>query len=223
MSLIVTHNLSKTYTMGDVKVKALQGVSVRVEAGEFVGIVGSSGSGKSTLLRLLGLIDYPTDGKYEFNGVATELFSDAEQSQFRLQRMGYIFQEYALLPELTAAENVLLPVKMATGSMRKYRGDAQELFHAIDLYDRMDHLPSELSGGQQQRVAIARALINQPQVLFADEPTANLDSVSSQKVMETFKRFNQELGQTIIAVSHDPEHEHYFDRIITLEDGKLKS
>ena len=222
MSLLVTKNLTKTYQMGGVSVHALRGVSITIEAGEFVGIIGSSGSGKSTLLRLLGLIDSASEGSIEIDGVSTETFSDSQKTQFRLTQMGYIFQEYALLPELTAAENVLLPTKMITGTMRNHYESARDLFHKIDLYDRMDHLPSELSGGQQQRVAIARALINSPKILFADEPTANLDSVSSQKVMETFKQFNQEFGQTIVAVSHDPEHQEYFDRLIVLEDGKLK-
>lgn len=221
MSMIKVDNLKKSFVMGEITVHALRGVSFDITAGEFVGIMGKSGSGKSTLLRQLGLIDEPTSGEIYFDDRPTYDLNDKERSHFRLTQLGYIFQEYALIPELTATENVMLPAMMKGSARSLYLQRAEEVLTAVDLQDRMHHRPKELSGGQQQRVAIARALINQPKVIFADEPTANLDTASSTLVMETFTKLRKEFGQTIILVTHESEHMKYVDRVLEMKDGKL--
>lgn len=219
--MIRVTNLKKEFLMGEVAVHALRGVSFEIQDGEFIGIMGKSGSGKSTLLRQLGLIDEPTEGEIFFDERGTHELSDAERSFFRLTHLGYIFQEFALIPELTALENVMLPGMMRGGHRDEYEHRAAELLRTVDLGDRIDHRPKELSGGQQQRVAIARSLINSPKVLFADEPTASLDTHSSEVVMETFKKLNKETGQTIILVTHEPDDEQYLDRVLRMKDGQL--
>lgn len=214
-------NLSKVYAMGNIKVKALDDVSFTIEESEICCIMGKSGSGKSTLLRQLGLLDKPTNGKIMINGKVVTDLTDADRAELRLSYLGYVFQEYALLSELTAVENVYLPAMMLGKKNDKYKERAIELLHLVGLSERIDHLPNALSGGEQQRVAIARALINEPKIIFADEPCANLDSVSSKIVMETLVKLNQNLGVTIIFVSHDPDDRKYAKSIITLSDGKV--
>lgn len=219
--MITVKNLHKTFLMGSVTVHALRGVSVEIPEGEFIGIMGKSGSGKSTLLRQLGLIDEPTSGEIYFDDKGTHELTERERSVFRLTHLGYIFQEYALIPELTAIENVMLPAMMRGAKREEYEARAKELLTAVNLEERMHHRPKELSGGQQQRVAIARSLINSPKVLFADEPTASLDSSSSRIVMDTFKKLSTEMKQTIILVTHEPDDKKYLDRVLMMKDGEL--
>jgi len=184
--MIKVENLKKTYA-GRASVEALKGVSFEVEAGEFIAIMGRSGSGKSTLLHQLGLIDIPSDGRIFIDNVDVLKFSEPKKTLFRLQSLGYVFQEYALIAELTALENVYLPAFALGGNQDGYRRRAQEVLEIVELGDRLNHYPSELSGGEQQRVAVARSLINQPKILLADEPCANLDSISSKIVLELFR------------------------------------
>lgn len=219
--MIRVNHLTKVFIMGDVQVEALRGISFTIADGEFVGIMGKSGSGKSTLLRQLGLLDDPTSGEIYFDDKNTRALSDLERSQFRLHHLGYIFQEYALIAELTALENVMLPAMMRGGDKTKYMQKAAELLTTVNLGDRLNHRPKQLSGGQQQRVAIARALINDPAVLFADEPTANLDTASTKLVMETFQKLNTTMKQTIVLVTHEPDNQAYVDRTIIMKDGKI--
>ncbi len=205
--------------MGAVDVNALRGVSFEIEDGEFIGIMGPSGSGKSTLLHVLGLLDYPTSGSLTVEGVDVLGLSDRERTRFRLERLGYVFQDYALIGELTALENIYL-TPMVRGSGRdEFEQAAFAILDEVGLADRADHLQHELSGGEQQRVAIARALVNRPAIVFADEPCANLDTATSRTILDLFARLNRELGQTIVMVSHEEWHQQYFDRVIRLEDG----
>lgn len=213
--------LSRTYGTGDAAVHALQDVSFDIEPGDAVCIMGKSGSGKSTLLRILGLIDEPTSGEIHLDGVDVARLRESERSALRLQRFGYVFQEYALLPELTAEENVFLPRLMLGGSRSECRDRARELLERLGLGERFTHRPSELSGGQQQRVAIARALVNEPTLLFADEPTGNLDSGSTATVMDALVEMNESLGVTLVFVSHDPDHQRYAKSLVNLRDGQL--
>ncbi len=213
--------LGRTYGAGDTAVRALDDVTFRVERGEMVCIMGKSGSGKSTLLRVLGLLDDPTTGRLRIDGTDTTTMPERRRRALRLERLGYVFQEFALLPELTAEENVSLPARMAGRPRAEHRARTHELLDLLDLGDRGRHRPSELSGGQQQRVAIARALVNRPAVLFADEPTGNLDTRSTELVMDALGRINRELGVTIMFVSHDPDHRRYASRVVGLRDGCL--
>jgi putative ABC transport system ATP-binding protein len=184
-------------------------------------IMGKSGSGKSTLLRLLGLLDTPTSGQVRFNGTDVTRLRENRRRILRLERLGYVFQEYALLPELTAEENVYLPSLMSGSPLHQSQLRARQLLEMLDLENRARHRPSELSGGQQQRVAIARAMVNQPEVLFADEPTGNLDTESSEMVMTALSKMNTELGVTILFVSHDPDDRRYAKNLIVLRDGAI--
>ena len=207
--------------MGSVAVRALDDVSLRIPDGAMACIMGKSGSGKSTLLRQLGLIDWPSSGSIWLYGQEVTGSSERERSALRLATLGYVFQEYALLPELTAAENVYLPAMMAGVPARKYRARAAELLDLVGLSERAGHRPRELSGGEQQRVAIARALVNQPRVVYADEPTANLDTASARTVMQTLRHLNKVLGVTVIFVSHDPDDADYATQLVNLADGKI--
>lgn len=216
--MIKVVNLKKTYT-GRVPTPALKGVSFEIKKGEFVAIMGRSGSGKSTLLHQLGLIDTPTEGQILLDDTDVLKLSDSDKTLYRLKNLGYVFQEYALIGELTALENVYLPALALEGNHDRER--AKEMLGVVGLGERLDHYPSELSGGEQQRVAVARALINKPKILFADEPCANLDSISSKVVLELFRKLNKELGQTIVMVTHEPEDEKFVDRVIWMKDGLL--
>ena len=220
--MISARNLKKVYTMGVVEVRALNGISLDIEKGEFIGIMGSSGSGKSTLLHMLGLLDDPTEGKISIGGEDVLRFSDTRKTHFRLNKFGFIFQDYALVPELSAIENVILPSIARGVSLPEAYAAGSDYLGRVDLYERRDHLPAELSGGEQQRVAIARALVNNPDILFADEPCANLDSTNSRAVLDLFRQINEELSQTVIMVSHEDWHREYFDRVIRLRDGKIE-
>ncbi len=212
--------LTKIYDMEKVRVIALDAVSFVVPDEAMVSIMGRSGSGKSTLLKQMGLLDNPTSGKIVFNRKDVTWLPERERAKLRLGYLGYVFQEYALLGELTSLQNVYLPGMMLNGAV-DYKKRAQELLELVGLGQRTKHYPEELSGGEQQRVAIARALINNPGVLLADEPCANLDTTSSTMVMETLVRLNRELKVTVVFVSHDPADKKYADTIITLSDGKL--
>ena len=222
--MIHIHELTKIYHMGDVEVRALDGVSMDIAKGEFLGIMGASGSGKTTLLHMLGLLDDPTSGEITIEGNDIIHLTDYEKTMFRLYKLGYVFQDYALVPDLTVMENVSL-----TAMLRKDRTEQEiiesshEVLKKVGLFERRDHLPRELSGGQQQRVSIARAVVNKPDILFADEPCANLDSENSRMVLELFKEINEEFQQTVVMVSHEDWHTEYFHRIIRLRDGKIIS
>ncbi len=218
---ITAEHLTKTYRMGKVAVRALDDVSLEIAAGARVCIMGRSGSGKSTLLRQLGLIDLPSDGRIWLHGQEVTGLPEHERTDLRLRRLGYVFQEYALLPELTAAENIYLPAMMAGQAGRACRSRAANLLDLVELAPRATHRPKELSGGEQQRVAIARALVNEPAIIFADEPTANLDSRSAQTVMQTLRKLNETLGVTVVFVSHDPDDSQYATQVIHLSDGQL--
>jgi putative ABC transport system ATP-binding protein len=212
--------LTKIYNMDKVGVTALNSVSFFVPDAAVISIMGRSGSGKSTLLRQMGLLDRPTSGSIIFDGKDVSSLPEGARAKLRLGYLGYVFQEYALLGELTTLQNVYLPGMMLNGA-GNYKNRARELLELVGLGQRTKHYPKELSGGEQQRVAIARALINNPRVLLADEPCANLDTVSSDMVMETLVRLNRDLKVTIIFVSHDPTDKKYADTIITLSDGKI--
>jgi putative ABC transport system ATP-binding protein len=212
--------LSKIYNIGKVRVSALDSVTFSVPDAALISIMGRSGSGKSTLLRQLGLIDRPTAGNILFENKEVTKLPEAELARLRLSFLGYVFQEYALLGELTTLQNVFLPGMMLDKGA-DFKARAKELLELVGLGHRIRHYPKELSGGEQQRVAIARALINNPRVVLADEPCANLDTVSSQMVMETLVRLNKEMKVTIIFVSHDPADKKYAETVLTLSDGKI--
>jgi len=214
-------DLSKIYSLGKVSVKALNDVSFTVPSGDILAIMGRSGSGKSTLLRQVGLLDTPTSGRIIFNLTDVTQLSESKRAELRLKSLGYIFQEYALLGELTAHQNVYLPGMMLSEPRVDYRKRAKELLELVGLGTRLNHLPKELSGGEQQRVAIARALINDPLVLLADEPCANLDTVSARVIMDMLVKLNGEIGITVIFVSHDPNDRKYARSEIILGDGEI--
>jgi len=219
--MISVKDLTKTYS-GKVPTQALRGVSFSVDAGEFIAIMGRSGSGKSTLLHQLGLLDIPTSGTIAIDGKNVLDFSEKEKTSFRLNELGYVFQEYALLPELTALETTCLPLMMRGIPKNTYISKAKDILEKVGLGKRFHHLPHELSGGEQQRVAIARALANDPKILFADEPCANLDSESSQNILDLLKALNSDLGQTIVMVTHEAEDKKFVNRTIWLKDGLVE-
>ena len=213
--------LSRVYVMGRVNVKALDGVSFTVPDGDMLAIMGRSGSGKSTLLKQIGMLDRPTSGRVTFQNDEVTRLPESQRARLRLQFLGYVFQEYALLGELTAHQNVYLPGMMLGQKDTDLKQRATGLLEIVGLGARTDHYPKELSGGEQQRVAIARALINTPRIVLADEPCANLDTVSGTLVMETLARLNHELKVTVIFVSHDPADADYARHKIVLSDGKI--
>jgi putative ABC transport system ATP-binding protein len=219
--MIIARNLERIYTMGKVRVNALNGVSLEIEKGEFVGVTGPSGSGKSTLMHLLGLLDRPTAGEIEIDGIRTNTLTKEQRTDFRLQRLGYVFQEYALVPELTVFENVILPFMVREEPPDNSKKRVMEILEIIGLGERTNHLQNELSGGEQQRVAIARAIAGKPSILFADEPCANLDTDNSRIILDLFAEINREMDQTIVMVSHEDWHRDYFGRVIQLRDGKI--
>ncbi len=219
--LISAKHLKRVYSNGIIKTFALRDVSLNIYKGEFVSIMGPSGSGKSTLLHQLGLLDMPTGGDLIIDDEDVIHLTDDERTKFRLEKLGYVFQSYNLIPELTALENVCI-TPMARGIDKEtYVEAAKKVLRQVGLGDRINHYPSELSGGQQQRVSIARALVNKPKILFADEPTANLDSDSSDDVVKLFRELNKEIGQTIVMVTHEFEEGKKADRIIWVKDGIL--
>jgi putative ABC transport system ATP-binding protein len=216
--MIKVKNLQKVYGKGPLATHALKGIDMEVKPGEFIAVMGRSGSGKSTLLHILGLLDIPTSGEIYIEDRDVLKLSERERARFRLEELGYVFQEYSLLGELTILENVYLPA-LCLAQVRDYRQRAVEMLTIVGLRERLAHYPNEVSGGEQQRAAIARALINKPKILFADEPTASLDAASAKVVLELFSQLNKELGQTIVMVTHEPEDEKYVDRVIWLKDG----
>ena len=222
--MIEITDLRKIYRMGTVEVRALDGVTLNIEKGEFLGIMGPSGSGKTTLLHMLGLLDIPTSGKIVIDGMDLSRLTDYEKTMFRLYKLGYVFQDYALVPDLTVMENVSLPAMLRKDRTEEQtKKDSFSILQKIGLCDRRDHLPRELSGGQQQRVSLARAMVNKPDILFADEPCANLDTENSRVVLDLFREINESMQQTIVMVSHEDWHKEYFHRIIRLRDGKVVS
>ncbi len=224
MKILEAKNIHKIYNPDSPEpVHALKGVSFALEKGEFVALVGRSGSGKSTLLYQLALLDTPNEGVVFIDGVNVSKLSDVEKTNFRLGNIGYVFQDYALLPELTLFENVALPLVVSGMSLAEVKKKVENTLEKLGLAGLGEHLPSELSGGQKQRGSIARAIASEPKLLFADEPTANLDSISSKQVLEAFKDLNKKYGQTILMVTHEPEDEQYVDRVVELKDGVLKN
>ncbi|MCH5196951.1 MAG: ABC transporter ATP-binding protein [Oscillospiraceae bacterium] len=215
--MIKTENLSKTYGRDENAVAALKNASLTVEDGELVAIIGKSGSGKTTLLNILGLLDTATDGKVFYNDIEITSLDDNKAADFRLNHIGFVFQFFDLLPELTAAENILLPARLAKKSAENYR----EIVDSLGLSERLNHYPSQLSGGQQQRVAIARAMINDPEVLLCDEPTGNLDERSGKEVMDLLLKMNREQHKTILIITHNPEIAAQCSRTIEISDGEI--
>jgi putative ABC transport system ATP-binding protein len=215
-------NLYKTFKSGDSEIHAVDNVSFEVPEGQFISIAGRSGSGKSTLLYQLGLLDTPTSGVITVDGVDTSQLTEKQRTRMRLETLGYIFQDYAILPTLTAIENVMVPLLMQGYSDTAARTKAKKALERVGLGDRLNYTPGQLSGGQQQRVSIARAIGHDPKIVFADEPTANLDTETSRAVLDAFLDLNKE-GQTILMVTHEPEYAALTDRIITLADGKIVS
>jgi putative ABC transport system ATP-binding protein len=223
MAAIELIDLKKHYQQGSTVVRALDGVSLRIEPGEFVSVVGRSGSGKTTLLDLVGLLLRPTGGTVMIDGVDTARLKDGQRADLRGRRIGFVFQEYNLLPQFNVLENVLLPLRYSGGDAREGRERALRLLDYVGLSERIRHRPDELSGGQQQRVAIARALINRPALVLADEPTGAVDSETSQQLVALMRRLNRDEGVTFVLVTHDQELAQRADRIITVRDGKLIS
>ena len=220
MALIETRNLWKTYVMGTEKVHALRGVTIQIEKGEYVAIMGPSGSGKSTFMNLLGCLDTPNGGSYWLNGQEVSRMSDDALARVRNREIGFVFQTFNLLPRATALHNVELPLVYAGVSSGERRKRARQALERVGLGNRMGHRPNELSGGQRQRVAIARALVNSPSLLLADEPTGNLDSTTSEEIMAVFGELHSQ-GQTIVVVTHEPSIAQYAERVIVLRDGRL--
>jgi len=224
MEPIELQEISKTYHLGEIDLPVLKKVSFTIARGEMIALMGASGSGKSTLMNILGCLDRPTSGKYWFEGQEISRLSPDQRALLRNRKMGFVFQSFNLLPRTTAIENVMMPLEYSAEhvSDREARERATRLLEMVGLGDRMDHEPSQLSGGQQQRVAIARALINHPPVLFADEPTGNLDSHTSQEVLSMFRRLNEQERFTIILVTHDPTIAQNAQRIIRITDGVIQ-
>jgi ABC-type lipoprotein export system ATPase subunit len=213
--------ITKTYRVGDLAVPVLKGVSLDVESGEMVALMGASGSGKSTLMNLLGCLDRPTSGSYRLDGREISTLNPDERAKVRGEKIGFVFQSFNLLARTSALDNVALPLGYTRLGTREARRRAAAMLERVGLADRMDHTPAQLSGGQQQRVAIARALVNQPPVLFADEPTGNLDSRTSEEILAMFQRINREEGLTVILVTHDPGVAAHAGRVITMRDGLI--
>lgn len=221
MEVARIENVTRVYHIGDVETQALRGVSLSITSGEFTALVGPSGSGKTTLLQLIGCLDQPSSGRVIINGKDVSQLNRNQRADMRRGTIGFIFQFFALIPTLTAYENVEMPLLLNGQSAAERRTRVLELLEAVQLADRLDHRPDQLSGGQQQRVAIARALASKPVLILADEPTANLDTANGKQVMEIMTRLNQETGVTFIFATHDPRVIQYARRVITLRDGLI--
>jgi ABC-type lipoprotein export system ATPase subunit len=223
MELIELQHICKTYHMGDIDVPVLKDVSLTVARGELLALMGASGSGKSTLMNILGCLDRPSSGQYWLEGKEMSRLSSDQRAIARNRKIGFVFQNFNLLPRTSALENVAMPLAYASAhlSARETRRRAEEMLCRVGLQDRLDHQPSQLSGGQQQRVAIARALINRPALLFADEPTGNLDSHTSEEILQMFQQLNARESITIVLVTHDTNVARYAGRVITIHDGMI--
>lgn len=215
-------NLWKVYGKGRGRNEAVKDISFDIFKEEFVALAGPSGSGKSTTFHQIALLDKPSSGDIEIKNQETTKLREEKKAEFRLDKIGYVFQNHQLLPELNAIENVVLPLMVREKDKTKLNKKGEEILKELGLSDRKNHLPSELSGGEKQRVAIGRALANNPDIILADEPTANLDSVASKNVMDIFKKLNRKQGITVFIVNHEKEFENYFDRVIRLRDGKIE-
>jgi ABC-type lipoprotein export system ATPase subunit len=224
MALIELKDICKTYYLGDMAVPVLKGVSLKVEHGEMVALMGVSGSGKSTLMNILGCLDHPTSGEYWLDGQEVSHLSADERALVRNRKVGFVFQSFNLLARTTALDNVIMPLSYTHENLtdRQCRDRAKELLTRFGLSDRMDHEPSQLSGGQQQRVAIARSLVNRPPIMFADEPTGNLDSRTSEEVLGILKQLNEQEGITLILVTHDQGVAKHAKRTIRIHDGMIQ-
>tara|TARA_B100001093_G_scaffold50300_1_gene42806 strand:+ start:299 stop:979 length:681 start_codon:yes stop_codon:yes gene_type:complete len=222
MNVIEVKDLEKTYHVGDIEINALRGVNFSIKKGQFSAIMGPSGSGKSTLMHIIGCLDSPTKGRYHLNGENVAHLSDDQLAGIRNKEIGFVFQKFHLLPRNTALDNVMLPLRYAKIDKRQRTDQAIKVLSQVGLEDRMHHKPSELSGGQQQRVAIARALVNSPAILFADEPTGNLDSKTGKEVMTLLHELNNK-GQTIVLITHEKEIAEQTERTIFIRDGKIES
>ena len=221
MALIELRDVWKVYDLGEVQVEALREANLTVELGEYVALVGPSGSGKSTLMNILGCLDTPTRGSYRLAGAEVTRMTRSERARLRNREIGFVFQNFNLLPRTTALENVELPLLYAGRLAAPQRRRAMEKLELVGLADRMHHHPSQLSGGQQQRVAIARALVNEPSILLADEPTGNLDSRTSRELIALFRRLNQQSGITVVLVTHDQDIARHAKRLVVLRDGRI--
>ena len=220
--IINVKDIKKSYTVGTQEVNALRGINLSVEKGEFISIMGPSGSGKTTLMNIIGCLDTPSSGEYELNGSLVSKLEDDELARIRNKEIGFVFQSFNLLAKNSVLENVMLPLKYAGFEKSEAIKKSNEVIDKVGLSDRLAHTPAELSGGQQQRVAIARALVNRPSIIFADEPTGNLDSKTGKEVMTIFKELNAS-GQTIILITHEESIANQSNRIITIKDGLIKS
>jgi putative ABC transport system ATP-binding protein len=223
MEVVKTENVSRIYKIGEVETTALQDVNLSIENGEFTALIGPSGSGKTTLLQLLGCLDQPTSGRVVINGKDVSRLNRNQRADVRRGTIGFIFQFFALIPTLTAYENIEMPLLLNGHSPAQRRERVMQLLESVELVDRANHRPDQLSGGQQQRVAIARALAPKPALILADEPTANLDTPNGKQVMEIMTRLNQETGVTFVFATHDPRVIHYARRVIALSDGRIAS
>lgn len=221
MPLIAINNLTKIFGDEETPTRALSGATLTIEQGEFIAIIGPSGSGKSTLLQILGLLDRPSSGTYLFRGKNVEAYTDDEQAELRNTALGFVFQSFNLLARTSVLENVKLPLAYSTIPAHEWDALARKQIDAVGLSHRMDHEPSQLSGGEKQRVAIARALVNNPDIIFADEPTGNLDRASGENIVEILRTLHTEGGHTIVLITHDQQVARIAERIIALEDGKI--
>jgi len=218
--IISVKNLTKTFVNGKIETPVLKGIDLDVREGEFLSIMGKSGAGKSTLMYQMSLLDEPTSGMISVDGVDILALSNKQKTRFRLEKLGYVFQDYALMPELTAAENIMVPLLMKGMSTSEAKAKASGALGEVGLAGKENNRPSQLSGGEQQRVSIARAIAEDPKILFADEPTANLDTASGEHIIEVLRDLNKK-GQTIVMVTHEKEYTLYCDRIVHLADGKI--
>lgn len=221
MTIINAHNIHRKFGEGKLLTHVLKGIDVMVETGEFLGIMGKSGAGKSTLMYQLSVLDEPSEGTLEIDGIDVLELNEKQRTAFRLNTLGYIFQNYALVPDLTAEENVMLPLLMRGMYWHDAKQKARYSIDEVGMKNKYRNLPAELSGGEQQRVSIARAVVGKPKILFADEPTANLDSVSGQQVIDLITCLNREYGQTVVIVTHEREYAIGCNRILHMEDGRI--